>query len=629
MSLTGFLFAFKIWILETFPMASTYYILTTRMPRAVRWARSSTVIGSYHAHNLMDVSTDDRMPRDRLVPTPWEESQEWYTESHRWFSSTAGRRQTKRARVTQDVDEEVQTDSEGDQTDDDAGVSRPHGANSYDEPPFRAGHSPAGHYQHSPHVDPYANRWSEFTRWKDDYHDFRTSHRIEHEDLERRQAEKWASDRAYQESLERRIAEMERQFSAWQIPSQQQGGQPSQPDDIPHGFGSPYFGGSSQYTDNSSSGLGTFDDLLGSQFVTPPQQIIHGSGAAYTGLTQGQHTQHGTFGALLHDSGAQQMGLEGFVGALFQDTPHSAVSQDTQLRPSAVVIQRPQREKYPGKSLRPPFTALPPTTRPPIQRRPSKVPHPRQQADAATTSSVFSYTSSAIGKRWHDNDLPDYWLRCIPTHAVGRDWWGLLLGLQGSRWLENDHIDGWVRFIRESRSPSATWTVMTSDFMHVLLFGGGPKSVYKMLKEPDGVPWWSVEHVFIPICIDQKHWVVGDLNLETMKMVIYDSFRSPSYVDTFNEMMTKFANDLPELLTLAVCQSLAAASHDFTWVHADGVPQQQGPLGDCGPLSCMFLTHLANNEVPRSQEDESTRAAALRCHMTDVFWSMIQTNRNV
>ncbi|KAI3669043.1 hypothetical protein L6452_40264 [Arctium lappa] len=169
MSLSGFLFAFKIWILETFPMTNTYYILTTRMPRAVRWARSSTVIGSHHAHNLMDVSTEDRMPRDRLVPTLWEESQEWYTESHRWFSSTAWRRLTKRVRVTQDVDEE-------------------------------------------------------------------------HEDLERRQAEKWASDRAYQESLERRIAEVERQFSAWQ-----------------------------------------------------------GSGAAYTGLTQGQHTQHMVYhGGLLN-----------------------------------------------------------------------------------------------------------------------------------------------------------------------------------------------------------------------------------------------------------------------------------------------------------------------------------------
>ncbi|KAI3692808.1 hypothetical protein L6452_32631 [Arctium lappa] len=209
-----------------------------------------------------------------------------------------------------------------------------------------------------------------------------------HEDLERRLAEKWASERT---DLERRIAEVERQFSAWQIPSQQQGGQPSQPDDIPHGFGSSYFGGSSQYTDNSSSGLGTFDDLLGSQFVTPPQQIIHGSGAAYTGLTQGQHTQHGTFGALLHDSGPQHMGLEGFVGALFQDTPHPAVSQDTQVRPSAVVIQRPQREKYPGKSLRPPFTALPPSTGPPIQRRPSKVPHPRR-----TSTDGFGLSASRV-----------------------------------------------------------------------------------------------------------------------------------------------------------------------------------------------------------------------------------------
>ncbi|KAI3746053.1 hypothetical protein L6452_08472 [Arctium lappa] len=86
-------------------------------------------------------------------------------------------------------------------------------------------------------------------------------------------------------------------------------------------------------------------------------------------------------------------------------------------------------------------------------------------AAATTSSDTTSYTSSAIFAKWHKNELPDYYLRCIPTHLVGRDRWGLLLGLQGSGWLETDHIDGWVWFIRESRPPNAGWTVMLSEFI--------------------------------------------------------------------------------------------------------------------------------------------------------------------
>ncbi|KAI3745859.1 hypothetical protein L6452_08270 [Arctium lappa] len=365
MSLTGFLFAFKIWIYETFPMASIYYIMTTRQPRTVRWDRSAIGIVTQNAYALLDVSTPERAPRERMVPTPWEASQEWFIQSHRWFRSTAGRRPSKRSRVTQAVDDDVGSESEGDDHPDHdmghtshAGVSRADEAISYQEPPLHTGHSPffhhdyspACHYQHSPHVDPYADRWSEFTRLKDDFFDYRTSHRTEHEDLERRLAEKWEAERAEhqalerllaeklqseqaeREALERRLVEVERfsgQFRSMQIPAQQQGGQPSQPAysqpaDPQHGFGSSIFGGPSQYTDNSSASF--VDDLFGpSSYVTP---------MAYTGLagqstggspffSQGQYLHSGTFGSLLHWPGPTtgEQGFSGLVGALFQDTP--------------------------------------------------------------------------------------------------------------------------------------------------------------------------------------------------------------------------------------------------------------------------------------------------------------------
>ncbi|KAI3727453.1 hypothetical protein L6452_16067 [Arctium lappa] len=311
MSLSGFLYAFKIWILETFPMASTFYILTTRMPRAVRWDRSSIGIVSNSAFALLDVSTPERFPRERLEPTPWEEIQEWYILSDRWFSSVEGRRPSKRSRVMQAIDADGGSESEGDdQPHHDtappshAGISRAHEATSVEEPLFHAGHSPsfhrehspAGHYQHSPHVDPYADRWAEFTRWKDDFYDYRTSHRTEHDDLERRLAEKWATERSEREATERRLAELERltsQFSSFQIPGQQQGGQPSQPANTQHGFGSSIFGGPSQYTDNSSSSF--LDEIFGpSSFVTPTHHMAHGTGASFqefSGQSTGQYTQ--------------------------------------------------------------------------------------------------------------------------------------------------------------------------------------------------------------------------------------------------------------------------------------------------------------------------------------------------
>ncbi|KAI3745858.1 hypothetical protein L6452_08269 [Arctium lappa] len=173
-----------------------------------------------------------------------------------------------------------------------AGVGRAHEATLVEESPFHAGHSPsfhrehspAGHYQHSPHVDPYADRWAEFTRWKDDFYDYRTSHRTEHDDLERRLTEKWATEHSEREATERRLAELERltsQFSSFQIPGQQQGGQPSQPANTQHGFGSLIFGGPSQYTDNSSSSF--LDEIFGpSSFVTPTHHMAHGIGGHHS-----------------------------------------------------------------------------------------------------------------------------------------------------------------------------------------------------------------------------------------------------------------------------------------------------------------------------------------------------------
>ncbi|MFS8003035.1 putative Ulp1 protease family catalytic domain, papain-like cysteine peptidase superfamily [Helianthus anomalus] len=60
----------------------------------------------------------------------------------------------------------------------------------------------------------------------------------------------------------------------------------------------------------------------------------------------------------------------------------------------------------------------------------------------------------------------------------------------------------------------------------------------------------------------------------------------------------------------------------FQIVYVDDVPQQSGPLGDCGVWVCIFLDRLINKKPLNDGEDTSITATRMRC---DTFLQLIYT----
>ncbi|KAJ9543125.1 hypothetical protein OSB04_022832 [Centaurea solstitialis] len=127
MTMSGFLYAFKIWILEMFPISTTYFTKTNRYPRGIRWERS-LVLSKAHCLEFFSFPNDGRHPRERLVAEPFEKERAWYRDSHAWFQSPESRRPPKKVRclpVARNPSSPESGSSTDSSFDDDDGVGPP------------------------------------------------------------------------------------------------------------------------------------------------------------------------------------------------------------------------------------------------------------------------------------------------------------------------------------------------------------------------------------------------------------------------------------------------------------------------------------------------------------------------
>lgn len=84
-TLTGFVYAFKIWIFETFPIAREFAMREKNaIPRAIAWRRTHALSWDT-CQQFLDVDTDGRRPQTELTPTKDEQSAEWWMDSCRFL----------------------------------------------------------------------------------------------------------------------------------------------------------------------------------------------------------------------------------------------------------------------------------------------------------------------------------------------------------------------------------------------------------------------------------------------------------------------------------------------------------------------------------------------------------------
>ena len=60
----------------------------------------------------------------------------------------------------------------------------------------------------------------------------------------------------------------------------------------------------------------------------------------------------------------------------------------------------------------------------------------------------------------------------------------------------------------------------------------------------------TIFQVLIPICIHPRHWILADLDLTTMQMVVYDSYRIEPLRQPVEEKLQKFMVGLIQLMKM-------------------------------------------------------------------------------
>ncbi|KAL4578728.1 hypothetical protein LXL04_014859 [Taraxacum kok-saghyz] len=159
------------------------------------------------------------------------------------------------------------------------------------------------------------------------------------------------------------------------------------------------------------------------------------------------------------------------------------------------------------------------------------------------------------------------------------EFWASLLGYAKSGWLESWHVDLWSLLLMEARPKDARWRVVPTTLMRV-----DQDDDWSAICEGidnarnggvSGPPWWTVDRLFVPINIPDLHWFMAEVNLKMWKVTIYDSMKGA---------FRRFGEG------------------------GENVPQQTGPLGDCGIFLCMFMEKLASG-LPLTLDRDAQQAA--------------------
>ncbi|KAE8704881.1 Microtubule-associated protein RP/EB family member 1C [Hibiscus syriacus] len=202
---------------------------------------------------------------------------------------------------------------------------------------------------------------------------------------------------------------------------------------------------------------------------------------------------------------------------------------------------------------------------------------------------------------------------------LDRSWWGVLLGVEDNGYFDGGHIDVWVlrlliiRKLKENKR-NTRYTIMPTSFNAVHLknqrdesfaLGNGQAKLYPA--------WWEVDKVFIPV-LERKHWLLVELQIPSLKAIVYDSMINyislvdlrdiikgwSSYLAKFLDAInywTRSGNKKPKKLNITV-------SRDET------APQQtKGPGGDCSPLVCLALDRLITGSIKYLPPTDRDRAA--------------------
>ncbi|GJR24951.1 phospholipase-like protein [Tanacetum coccineum] len=88
-------------------------------------------------------------------------------------------------------------------------------------------------------------------------------------------------------------------------------------------------------------------------------------------------------------------------------------------------------------------------------------------------------------------------------------------------WLQDSHLDLWVDLMWYFREPDADWAMVNLHFLPCILGGSIPDYYSNGVTYP--VSWRDVEKVYFPINKPKKHWCLAKLQISAGVVTFYDS----------------------------------------------------------------------------------------------------------
>jgi len=138
--------------------------------------------------------------------------------------------------------------------------------------------------------------------------------------------------------------------------------------------------------------------------------------------------------------------------------------------------------------------------------------------------------------------------------------------------------------------------------------------------------WHTIDRVFIPINLLHAHWVLGELDLKSWELTIYD-FGGDMFTNQVRERVSVFRKRLNEFLNL-IGYFKALNTKPFKpkvelLYPPYQVPVQTGPLGDCGPWVCCFVEQRTQGLDVFYSGPTREYAMAFRRRMASVMFDSI------
>ncbi|KAJ9565758.1 hypothetical protein OSB04_001724 [Centaurea solstitialis] len=693
MSLSGFLLAFNIWILEMFPVSHRRFTHQEGVyPRGIRWTRIPKALVKTEVDPFFRFPKRHRIPRVALVPDAFELQQQWYISSVEWFQHPSSHRPQKRARRgpvggdpsdDDDDDDDDEDDGDGDGDGDGRGGDDGRGGFDGDQqiPEFRrqaqpddAGAGPSHGYVHEDPVD-YSDKWMRLETLETNYTEVSREQKKQREDIDKLTKEIERMQMGGRHSYSGGMApppfvqeppRLSHHVPAWTggfeslftppadpMHNSQQYEPPRPSHQVPEWMGNwgslfaptpshnyPYtsfvassFTARTMERDGEQSWLHSSSQAVHMYTPVRPERLSYGE----------QDIQHVSLEPMHIDPEPVHVEPEPEPEPepmhVEPETHH--VSQENQLVVSTEVrgkkSPRPQREKRPASGRLPPFTVerakqqlktvWPPWKKNTAAAATSTV-APSTSTVAPSTSTVAPSTSTRLGPyddpvsvpasriytKYRTRELEPMLLSCYLVATVDRSWWGILLGIEDDGYLSDMHIDAWVTRIMDKRDISAEWAVMKSGFVGMM--------TYEQDKESAKLCISGLPEVYIPVCIHPRHWFLVDLDLLTMRMAVYDSYRCPSLQEQVNALLRLLKRGLQEVFTALNQPTRAKQAEELFWYFPSHIPQQSGVAGDCGVWLCRFLSELVSGIAPRMVDDPAAAARDWRKHMAEQFFAL-------